>query len=148
MLEYTGGRELSFSPLKFAAAIEFSGGIVVPFEVAVFDRTLACVYQGKEGRCSALKYVNFGYQKNEQRVQTQTIIFRNFNPHDVTITVAKLPGLIKSHGLDFTMTFSQPFPFYENALMKDDSKMIVLLKNGHIVNLTIEMHIQGQPISG
>lgn len=148
MLEYIGGRELAFSPLKFAAAIEFSGGIVVPFEVAVFDRTLACLYQGKEVRCSALKYVNFGYQKNEQRVQTQQIVFRNFNPHDVTLTVAKLPGLIKTHSLDFTMAFSQPFPFYENAIIRDDSKMVILLKNGHIVNLTIEMRIHGQPTSG
>jgi hypothetical protein len=31
MLEYVGPREIPISPVKYAAAIEFSGGIFVPF---------------------------------------------------------------------------------------------------------------------
>jgi hypothetical protein len=65
----------------------------------VYDKTLACLYQGKETRCSALKYINFGYQKNEQKLQMQTIILRNFNPHSLMISVGHLANLAKTHGL-------------------------------------------------
>jgi hypothetical protein len=31
MLEYIGPKQISISPVKYAAAIEFSGGIFIPF---------------------------------------------------------------------------------------------------------------------
>ncbi len=33
--------------MKYTAAIDFTGGIFIPFEIVIFDRTLACLYQGK-----------------------------------------------------------------------------------------------------
>lgn len=122
MLEYIGPRQIPISPLKYAAAIEFSGGIYVPFEVMVFDRTLACLYQGKETRCSSVKYINFGYQKNEQKVQAQTIVFRNFNPHNLTLSITHLPNLTISHGLTLSLAVSGPFPPYANHTLRANDK--------------------------
>jgi hypothetical protein len=134
--------------VKYAAAIEFSGGIFVPFEVMVFDRTLACLFQGKETRCSAIRYVNFGYQKKEQRLQAQTIVVRNFNPHSVTLSLDRLPDLGKTHGLQLSFAFSEPVPAYKNYSVRSEERTTVFLHSGHYINLTLEMRIVGSPVSG
>ena len=67
MLEYVGPRDLSVSPARYVATAEFTGGLLVPFEMIVYDNTLICIYQGREDRCSKLKVINFGHQRNEQK---------------------------------------------------------------------------------
>ena len=69
LLEYTGPRDLPISPLRFAATLDLSGGIVIPFDQIIYDNTLVCIYQEREDRCSKLKIINFGHQKSESRNQ-------------------------------------------------------------------------------
>lgn len=52
------------SPARYIATAEFTGGLLIPFEILAYDSTLICVYQGKEDRCSKLKVINFGHQKS------------------------------------------------------------------------------------
>lgn len=147
LLEYTGTRQLPLSPAKFIAAIEFSGGIFVPFEVMVFDHTLACIYQGKEHRCSSLKYINFGH-KNDTRLQTQVITFRNLNPNLITLGLHPLPPNASRTSMQLTAKFGEPFPYYESHSYETSQQTFVRLRSGHCVNLTIEMRSRGKPQSG
>lgn len=120
----------------------------MPVETLVFDRTLACFYQGKELRCSSIKYVSFGYQRSDQKVQRQTILLRNFNPVNITIQIEKPPRNITKNGIDLTLSISDPFPLYNSELRVDSHKLEFRLRSGHCVNLTIEMRIKALPVSG
>ena len=37
MLEYIGSKNISLSPVKYAAVFELTGGFVIPFETMVYD---------------------------------------------------------------------------------------------------------------
>lgn len=106
-------------------------------ETLVFDRTLACFYQGKEQRCSSIKYISFGYQRSDQKIQRQTILIKNFNPVNITIKIDKPPRNITKNGIDLTLNLSNPFPFYNSELKQDSHKIEFSLRSGHCVNLTI-----------
>lgn len=95
----------------------------MPVETLVYDRTLACFYQGKELRCSSIKYINFGYQRSDQKVQRQIILIRNFNPHNITFKIEKPPKNITKNGIEFTLSLSEPFPFYNSELKVDSHKI-------------------------
>ena len=64
LLEYIGPRYIALSPVKHVAILDLNGGMVIPFEILVYDNTLICTYQGREDRCSKLKIINFGHQKS------------------------------------------------------------------------------------
>lgn len=110
LLEYIGDRNLPISPMKYAAAMDFSGGIFIPFEVIVYDKTLSCIYHGKETRCSQIKYINFGYHKTEQKVQMQHITIKNLNPINITLKLSNLSQITKTHDITLRSIFSDFFP--------------------------------------
>jgi hypothetical protein len=139
LLEYIGPRVLPLSPVKYAAAIELSGGIFVPFEVMVFDNTLVCLYQGKEDRCSKLKLIGFGYQKTDQKVQTQTVTFKNHNPTNITLRLE--PYSIPHKNINFSVTFDRPFPFYQGSMTQENAITKIELRSGHTINMTIQVRV-------
>lgn len=115
MLEYIGKKEIPLSPYKFAAVMELSGGISIPFETMVYDNTLYCKHQGKESRCNKIKYINFGYQKTEQNMQVQVLTIANLNPTNISLTMQpySLPAL---RNIKLSVLVGKPFPFYSGAI--------------------------------
>lgn len=123
------------------AAIQFSGGIFLPFELSVFDNTLACIYQGKEHRCSSIKYINFGSSKNQQKRQIQMISIRNLNPNPIQFRLHSLDVNTSKLGVNVTVRFKEPFPYYPSYVRESNGTIFVNLKAGHFINLTIIVQI-------
>jgi len=51
-------------------------------------------------------------------------------------------------GVNITTRFKNPFPFYPLSMREADGEIFVILKSGHYINLTIQMQIIGDPVSG
>ena len=114
MLEYIGSKNISLSPVKYAAVFELTGGFVIPFETMVYDNTLICLYQGREDRCSRLKQINFGYQKTEHKSQVQTVTIKNLNPTNITLTLQ--PYSPPHPSIKLSISISKPYPLYSNPI--------------------------------
>jgi hypothetical protein len=140
MLEYIGKKEIPLSPYRFAAVMELSGGIVIPFEIMVYDNTLYCKHQGRESRCNKIKYINFGYHKTERNMQVQVLSIANLNPTNISLTMQpySLPAL---RNINLSVLVGKPFPFYTGAIDQNGNAAVIHLRSGHLINITFQVNV-------
>lgn len=138
-LEYIGPKEIPVSPFKYLAVMELSGGIHIPFETMVYDNTLYCKHQGREGRCSKLKAINFGYQKTEQNSQAQVLTIANLNPTNISLTIQ--PYSLPKGNIQLSISIGKPFPFYHGAIEQVGNTVLVHLRSGHAINITFQVKV-------